>query len=215
MAVSGLEDEFRLSAGSPRLLYVKRPAPDMESSLRRMLDEIRTEGGVAYKAFADAGELGGLLLDDLATLLAERFGDAGRAGPGYVIPSPVTALVGRDRDVGEVDRLLEGQDRRLVVLLTGPGGVGKTRLALAVAERSSATGKTALRSSTCRRSPIAGWCRRSSPRRSAWSGRAGSSRSTPSARAAAWPLMPIVLDNFEQVLDAPPFFRGEIGCGWK
>ena len=72
MAVSGLEDEFRLSAGLPRLLYVKRPAPDMEPGLRRMLDEIRTEGGVAYKAFADAGELGGLT--------AGRSGDiAGRA----------------------------------------------------------------------------------------------------------------------------------------
>ena len=38
MAVSGLEDEFRLSAGLPRLLYVKRPAPAMEPGLRRMLD---------------------------------------------------------------------------------------------------------------------------------------------------------------------------------
>lgn len=75
MTVSGLEEEFQLSAQIPRLLYVKRPAPDMEPGLRRMLGMIKSEGGVAYKAFADAGQLRGLLLDDLATLLAERFGD--------------------------------------------------------------------------------------------------------------------------------------------
>src|SRR5215470_10015104 len=32
-AVSGLEDEFELSAGLPRLLYVKSPAPDREQRL--------------------------------------------------------------------------------------------------------------------------------------------------------------------------------------
>src|ERR1022692_4757601 len=38
-----------------------------------MLDEIRAEGGLAYKVFADAGELRELLLNDLATMLTERF----------------------------------------------------------------------------------------------------------------------------------------------
>jgi hypothetical protein len=31
--VSGLEDEYRLSAGLPRLVYVKSPAPDREPRL--------------------------------------------------------------------------------------------------------------------------------------------------------------------------------------
>ena len=44
MTISGLEDEFRLAAGMPRLLYVKRPAPDMEPGLRRMLDEMQGRG---------------------------------------------------------------------------------------------------------------------------------------------------------------------------
>jgi uncharacterized protein DUF4062 len=35
MAVSGLEDEFRLAAGKPMLLYLKRPAPELEPRLRR------------------------------------------------------------------------------------------------------------------------------------------------------------------------------------
>src|SRR5258707_11511465 len=78
----------------------------MDPGLHRMLDEITAEGSLAYKAFADAGELRELLLNDLATLLAERFESTGRRGGGYVVPSPVTALVGRDRDVGEVVSLL-------------------------------------------------------------------------------------------------------------
>jgi predicted ATPase len=141
MTISGLEDEFRRSGRLPRLLYFKRPAPDMEPGLRAMLDAIRSDGGVAYKAFADAAELRELLLNDLATLLSERFGDGGQPGQDAegaeraAVPAPVTALVGRGRDLDEVTGLLEAQDRRLVVL-TGAGGVGKTRLALAVIERS-------------------------------------------------------------------------------
>ena len=56
-------------------------------------------------------------------------------GGGPAAPSPVTVLVGRDHDIEEVSALLTTQDRRMVVL-TGAGGIGKTRLALAVLERS-------------------------------------------------------------------------------
>jgi hypothetical protein len=40
--VSGLEDEFVLSAGLPRLIYVKSPAPDRDPRLTRLLARIRT-----------------------------------------------------------------------------------------------------------------------------------------------------------------------------
>jgi predicted ATPase len=134
MTISGLEDELRLAAGMPRLLYVKVPAPDMEPGLERMLAGIRAEGAAAYKRFTDLGELHELVAADLAAMLAERFGSPDRAARWPAIPSPATALVGRDADVTAVARMLTASDARLVVL-TGTGGAGKTRLALAVAER--------------------------------------------------------------------------------
>ena len=48
------------------------------------------------------------------------------------IPAQLTTFVGRTEELGEVERLLEAN--RLVTL-TGPGGSGKTRLALEVASR--------------------------------------------------------------------------------
>src|SRR5215218_3523026 len=76
MEISGLEDEFRLAAGKPMLLYLKRPAPDQEPGLTAMIDSIREAGTVSYRRFATAKELERLLADDLAVLLSESFADA-------------------------------------------------------------------------------------------------------------------------------------------
>jgi predicted ATPase len=142
--VSGLEEEFDLSARLPKLVYIKEPAPAREPRLARLLDRIRREASVSYRTFGGPAELGRLVRDDLAALLSERFAAAdpwvrpasGRSRGLRSLPASTTSLVGREQAIGEVSGLLARPGARLVTL-TGPGGVGKTRLAVAAGERLS------------------------------------------------------------------------------
>jgi predicted ATPase/class 3 adenylate cyclase len=64
--------------------------------------------------------------------LPDRFPPLRSLGAPSRLPVPQTALVGRDGDLEQVTAALTGPGVRLVTL-TGTGGVGKTRLALAAA----------------------------------------------------------------------------------
>lgn len=49
------------------------------------------------------------------------------------VPTPLTPLIGREREMATMQALLRAPDGPRLLVLTGPGGVGKTRLAMAVA----------------------------------------------------------------------------------
>lgn len=157
--VSGLEDEYDLCPPElPRLLYIKSPAPAREERLGKLLDRIRDDDRAAYKYFETPKELARLVEADLAILLAERFDqsrlllsvDGGTVSTGpdeppatapgldaeqlltpVRLPTPLTGLVGRDADIAALHGMLVSGTRLLT--LVGPGGIGKSRLAIATA----------------------------------------------------------------------------------
>ncbi|MFJ6651288.1 ATP-binding protein [Microbacterium sp. NPDC091313] len=135
--VSGLEDEYRLAPRDmPKLIYI-RESDGREKRLEELIGRIRDDDTVAYLPFRDAAQLEEQVAADLATLLAERF-EASRpvsapdAAPAPRLPVPYSAIVGRDDELARVRRMLSDDDARVVTLL-GPGGIGKSRLAIETA----------------------------------------------------------------------------------
>ena len=84
------------------------------------------------RALADAlgleGEARSGLISSVPARTRAARPTADRTGPG--IPVPPTRLIGRDDDLRRLVGLL---DEHRLITLTGPGGVGKTRLSLALA----------------------------------------------------------------------------------
>jgi predicted ATPase len=143
--VSGLEDEFRLGRHLPSLYYLKEPAPEREPRLRGLLDAIRDDDRASYRRFGTSEELAELVAQDLAVLLTERFEASLAAsrtvatpgeGPAAPLvatapPAPLGSLVGRRDEIAALTACLDGGTR--LVTVTGAGGIGKTRLVLALA----------------------------------------------------------------------------------
>jgi hypothetical protein len=77
MQVFGLEDEYASAANKPKLVYIKRPAPDRDARLTELLDRIKQENGASYKSFSSPAQLRRLIENDLALMLSERFTSAG------------------------------------------------------------------------------------------------------------------------------------------
>ncbi|MGZ8751089.1 MAG: ATP-binding protein, partial [Pseudonocardia sp.] len=119
------------------------------------------------------------------------------------LPVPTDALVGRDDEVATLDRLLAEPHTRLITL-TGPPGVGKTRLAVAVAAAAARRFRggvafvdlTDVRDSSLVAAAVL------EATGSADVGR--SEAADRSVRALADENMLLVVDNFEHLLDAGP-----------
>jgi transcriptional regulator with XRE-family HTH domain len=96
------------------------------------------ERGVRARAYADTATRLSVALrltePDRAAFLNAARGPNSAAGAYRVsrLPRPITSLIDREREISQLVTALDAEERRLVSI-TGLGGVGKTRLALAVA----------------------------------------------------------------------------------
>lgn len=108
----------RLRAVQVRALYRAGRQGEALASLADLRERLAEELGVDPSP--ELAELQQAILTQDAALAAPT-------APAHNLPVPVTDLVGRDREIAQVRSLL-GSAR--LVTLTGPGGVGKTRLAI-------------------------------------------------------------------------------------
>lgn len=99
------------------------------SARAALVDELGIEPG------PDLRELHGRILAQDPQLMGSTTGRPSAPEPFGNSPVPVTSFVGREREVAELTEVIP---RQRLVSLKGPGGAGKTRLALRVAQELAA-----------------------------------------------------------------------------
>ncbi|MBK9270356.1 MAG: DUF4062 domain-containing protein [Saprospiraceae bacterium] len=138
--ISGLEDEYDLSGNLPKLIYIKSSEVNREVKLDQLIHKIQADDQVSYKYFNTSEELKQLIAGDLAILLTERFRQSSlealpstKESSFHSIPVKANSMVGREDNVKELLDMLSHSEYRLITL-SGPGGIGKTRLAMELAQ---------------------------------------------------------------------------------
>lgn len=144
MKISGIEDEYNLSKGKPRLVYVK-DAEDRDPQLEKLLDRIRDEGTVCYQTFSTIEELVDLIKNDVMLLLSEQFGiltpSHNSANPPVdyleIVKSEIKqrGAINRESIIEEVKKKLVTEQ---VLIITGDPGIGKTFVLGALGEELNA-----------------------------------------------------------------------------
>ncbi|MEU9998775.1 BTAD domain-containing putative transcriptional regulator [Streptomyces sp. NPDC050848] len=121
-------------------LAAEQPLDESVQALRIRALRAAGRGAEALRAYEEvrtvlADRLGTDPGSELRDLYAELLaGDVPTAEPPPGLPARLTSFVGRER---ELDALVAELERRRLVTLIGPGGVGKTRLALESADAGS------------------------------------------------------------------------------
>ena len=140
--LAALVRHFRLTAGLNREELAERTGlsvrtiSDFERDMRTMprLETIRMLADGLGLSASDRAALIAAARPELTTNPAAPRTNAPTnlgASPGG-LPKPLGALIGRERERADIGSMLSGATPRLITL-TGPGGVGKTRLAITVA----------------------------------------------------------------------------------
>ena len=137
---------YALASSRDPLVVRSRWFKDMWGQpIERIINTLPTEVRMAAEARGRSGDLWQTaeeLLAELSVDVREQWskGDEEKSsllslfpGPSHNLPPQPTPFIGRETELAQLADLLAEPDLRLITIV-GPGGMGKTRLALAVAE---------------------------------------------------------------------------------